>query len=187
MILVIGGARSGKSSFAEEKAKKIQEVLDSNILYLATSIPFDEGMKDRIKKHRASRPSDWLTIEQYKNFNNLVEKDEFRSSSIILLDCLTLMISNILLEYKGDFDKISMEEIDELENEIQIEVDNLVKLCNEHGKELIVVSNEVGLGLVPPYKLGSIFRDISGKTNQFIAKYSKEVFLLTAGIPLKIK
>lgn len=187
MILVIGGARSGKSSFSEERASELQNKLDTNVLYIATSIPFDEGMKDRVKKHRESRPSSWFTVEQYKTFNTLKDTTEFKESNVILLDCITLMISNILLEYPGDFDKISVADIDSLEKNILKEVDEVISTCNIDNKEFIVVSNEVGLGLVPPYKLGSIFRDIAGRINQRIAKKSTEVYLLTAGIPLKIK
>lgn len=187
MILVTGGARSGKSKFSEEKAKELQDLYNSNVLYIASSIPFDEDMKDRIKKHKEQRPKSWYTLEAYKDFQLLYEKEEFLNSKIILLDCLTLMISNILLEYNGDFDKIPGNEIDELEKNIITEILKLINICKDHNKELIIVSNEVGLGLVPPYRLGCIFRDISGRANQLVAKISKDVYLITAGIPLKIK
>lgn len=187
MILIIGGARSGKSSFSEEKAKEYKKELDTNVLYIATSIPFDEGMKDRVKKHQESRPSTWRTIEQYKNFKSIVDTKEFKECDVILLDCMTLMVSNILLEYNGDFDEISREEIDALEKDIIKEVDEVIRVCNLDNKRFIVVSNEVGLGLVPAYRLGSIFRDIAGRVNQRIAKESTDVYLMTAGIPLKIK
>lgn len=187
MILVIGGARSGKSSFSEEKARELQNLHNSNVLYIASSIPFDDDMKDRVKKHKEQRPKSWYTLEEYKNFQLLYNKEEFLNSKVILLDCLTLMISNILLEYNGDFDKVPRNEIDELEKNIIEEILKLINICNEHNKELIIVSNEVGLGLVPPYRLGSIFRDISGRANQLVAKMSKDVYLITAGIPLKIK
>ncbi len=187
MILVIGGARSGKSSFSEEKAQELQKLHNSNVLYIASSIPFDDDMKDRVKKHKEQRPKSWYTLEEYKNFQLLYKKEEFLNSKVILLDCLTLMISNILLEYNGDFDKIPRSEIDKLEKDIIEEILKLINVCNEHNKELIIVSNEVGLGLVPPYRLGSIFRDIAGRANQLVAKMSNDVYLLTAGIPLKIK
>ena len=187
IILVIGGARSGKSSFSEEKAQELQKLHNSNVLYIASSIPFDDDMKDRVKKHKEQRPKSWYTLEEYKNFQLLYKKEEFLNSKVILLDCLTLMISNILLEYNGDFDKIPRSEIDKLEKNIIEEILKLINVCNEHNKELIIVSNEVGLGLVPPYRLGSIFRDIAGRANQLVAKMSNDVYLLTAGIPLKIK
>lgn len=187
MRLILGGARSGKSSFAEQLAKDLRADLKTNVAYIATSIAFDDGMKDRIKKHRESRPADWYTIEQYKNFKEIENREEFINSNVILLDCMTLMISNLLLEYQGDFDKITPNEIDQLEKYIIEQVDELLAVCNIEDKEFIVVSNEVGLGLVPSYKLGSIFRDIAGRINQRLAKEAKEVYLLTAGIPLKLK
>lgn len=187
MRLILGGARSGKSSFAEQLAKDLRVDLKTNVAYIATSIAFDDGMKDRIKKHRESRPADWYTIEQYKNFKEIEKREEFTNSNVILLDCMTLMVSNLLLEYQGDFDKITTDEIDQLEKYIIEQVDELLSVCNIEEKEFIVVSNEVGLGLVPSYKLGSIFRDIAGRINQRLAKEAKEVYLLTAGIPLKLK
>lgn len=183
MILVTGGARSGKSTFAENYVKKNSEL--NEVIYLATSIAFDDSMRNRIRKHRESRPSEWHTIEQYKNFKSLKEDENFRKSKFILLDCLTLLISNLLLEYKGDFDKITEEEIDQLEKEIELEIDELLEVVKE--KEVIIVTNEVGLGLVPAYKMGSVFRDIAGRINQKIAKESTEVYLLVSGIEVKIK
>lgn len=185
MILVIGGARSGKSTFAEEKAKEISSFKKSNVAYIATSIAFDDSMKDRIKKHRQQRDKNWITIERYKDFKEIIINENFKSCDIVLIDCLTLMISNLLLEYKGNFDNITPLEIDEIEKEIEDEIKSLINVCCD--KEIIVVSNEVGLGIVPAYRLGAVFRDIAGRMNQFIARESKEVYLLTAGIPLKIK
>ncbi|MPQ44154.1 bifunctional adenosylcobinamide kinase/adenosylcobinamide-phosphate guanylyltransferase [Clostridium tarantellae] len=187
MILVIGGARSGKSSFAEKKAKELQYKLNTNVLYVATSIVFDEHMADRVRKHKESRPDNWPTLEQYKNFENIYDNEDFRRNKVILLDCLTLMVTNILLEYNGDFDKISNEQVNLLEKNIMNEVNKFIKVCKENNKEVVMVSNEVGFGLVPSYKLGSIFRDIAGRVNQLVAEKCEEVFLLTAGIPLKIK
>lgn len=183
MVFITGGARSGKSSFAEDYVKKISAV--DEVLYIATAIAFDDGMKSRIKKHRESRPSEWATLEKYKDFKSLGENKVFKEKKVILLDCLTLLISNLLLEYKGDFDKITVEEIEELEKNIEREITDLLESCRE--KEFIIVTNEVGLGLVPSYKLGSIFRDIAGRMNQKIAKEAKEVYLLVSGIPMKIK
>lgn len=187
MILVIGGARSGKSTFAEEKAKAYQEQLGGNVLYIATSIAFDDDMKYRIAKHREARPSTWRTLEQYKAFDQIVAEDEFKDCQTVLVDCMTLMVSNLLLEQPVDFDTIKHEAISEIEKMIVHEVSELLEQCKEHGKQLIVVSNEVGLGVVPPYRLGNIFRDIAGRVNQKIAREAEEVYLLTAGIPMKIK
>lgn len=187
MILILGGARSGKSSFAEQKAKVLQEQLSTEVLYIATAIAFDKDMKNRIKKHQDARPNSWHTLEQYKAFEELAELQDFKKSQVILLDCMTLMVSNLLLDEPVDFDKISWEEIDCIEERITTQVKTLLKICKKCDKQLIIVANEVGLGIVPAYRLGSIFRDIAGRMNQFIAREADEVYLLTAGIPIALK
>ncbi|MGL4736768.1 MAG: bifunctional adenosylcobinamide kinase/adenosylcobinamide-phosphate guanylyltransferase [Cellulosilyticaceae bacterium] len=187
MLLVIGGARSGKSTFAEEKAKSYQAEKGGNVLYIATSIAFDDDMKFRVAKHREARPSTWLTLEQYKGFETLADHPDFQACETVMIDCMTLMVSNLLLEQEVDFDHIKYDQISEIEQMIVQEVEELIAVCEAHNKQFIVVSNEVGLGVVPPYRLGNIFRDIAGRINQKIARQSEEVYLLTAGIPLKIK
>ncbi|MTI68921.1 MAG: bifunctional adenosylcobinamide kinase/adenosylcobinamide-phosphate guanylyltransferase [Firmicutes bacterium] len=180
-ILITGGARSGKSTYAE----KITAKMGKEIVYIATSIPFDEGMKDRIKKHRESRPKEWATIEIYKDFKKLLNNDSFINSDTVLLDCITVMISNLLMDSDIDFDKASSDDIDKLEESVFKEVKELLKVINN--KNLILVTNEVGMGLVPHYKLGSIFRDIQGRVNQYLAKKADEVYLAVSGIPMKVK
>ena len=187
MIFIIGGARSGKSSFAEKKAVEFQETIQGNVVYLATSIVFDEDTKNRVEMHQSSRPSNWNTIEQYKSFQSLQEHENFMGNKIILLDCLTLMITNLLLEAEEDFETVSNERIKDIERNIKEEIERLITICQSHNKTLLVVSNEVGFGIVPAYRLGSIFRDIAGRMNQYIASLAEEVYLITAGIPLKIK
>ena len=187
MIFILGGARSGKSTYAEQRAKEMSENLGSHVLYVATSIPFDDDMKDRVKKHQASRPSHWHTLEQYSGFENLHEQADFQKAQVILMDCVTLMVSNLLLKYEVDFDHIERAFIDQMEREIVQEIDKFVRVCKNHKKELILVSNEVGLGIVPAYRLGSIFRDIAGRINQRLASQSDEVYFLVSGIPMKIK
>lgn len=181
LILVTGGARSGKSTLAEKKTGEI----GNKIGYIATSIAFDDGMKDRIRKHRKSRPEEWITIERYKNFRELYTKEELHSIDTFLLDCMTLMVSNLLLESNIDFDSCSMEEVDRIEGEIFKEVDELLNIMED--KQLIIVTNEVGMGLVPSYKLGNIFRDMAGRVNQYLAHRADEVYFTVSGIPMKIK
>lgn len=183
LILVTGGARSGKSTLGEKITKDIGE----NIVYIATAIAFDDSMKDRIKKHRNSRPKEWTTIEKYRSFNTLESNQDFLDADTIILDCMTIMISNLILESGYDFYKITMEEVDKLEEEIFNEIDSLLKIMEDYNKNFVVVTNEVGMGLVPSYKLGSIFRDIAGRGNQYLAKKATEVHLTVSGIPLKIK
>lgn len=182
-ILITGGARSGKSTFAEAKAKELGE----RIAYLATSIAFDEGMKDRIKKHKESRPQNWVTIEKYKDFNEMENNEEFLNADLILLDCITLLVSNQLLESKLDFEACSMLEVDEIEKNIFEQLEVLLEVLERNKKSLIAVTNEVGMGLVPSYRLGSIFRDIAGRVNQYLAQKSDEVYMTVSGIPIRIK
>lgn len=182
-ILITGGARSGKSSLAEAKAKELGE----KVVYIATAIGFDEGMKERIKKHRSQRPSTWTTIERYKSFASLELEEGFLESDLVLLDCMTLMVSNLLLENDIDFDTCSMSQIDSIENRIFNEIKELMKVIYKHKKQFIIVTNEVGMGLVPSYRLGNIFRDIAGRVNQYLADKADEVYFTVSGIPLKIK
>lgn len=180
ITLITGGARSGKSTFAEKKAKE-----KSKVTYIATSVSFDEGMAHRIKKHRQQRPSDWLTIEAYKDFTKYNQMPHLIDCDLLLVDCLTIMISNLMFYSGLDFDKCSPEEVDALEEEIKREIDSLLNLAAD--KEMIIVSNELGMGLVPSYKMGSYFRDIAGRMNQYIAQRAEEVYFVVSGIEIKIK
>ena len=182
-ILITGGARSGKSTLAESKAKE----LGKNVVYIATAIAFDDGMKDRIKKHRESRPQSWSTIEKYKDFSEMEKNEDFLASDLVLLDCMTLLVSNQLLESDVDFDKCPMSEIDAIEKRIFEQVDELLKVIEKHNKSFVAVTNEVGMGLVPSYRLGNIFRDIAGRVNQHLAHKADEVYMTVSGIPIKIK
>lgn len=186
MILVIGGARSGKSSYAEKRMKEMQGSLN-DVLYIATAIPTDEDMVNRIKRHQQDREKEWYTIEQYKDFQLLETNLNFLNVNHILFDCLTIMITNIMFDYYTDFDNITNEEIEQLERRIKEEILKLIDVCERNKKTLCIVSNEVGFGLVPSYRLGIIFRDIAGRMNQLIASKATEVILVTAGIPLRIK
>jgi len=183
LILITGGARSGKSTLAEKKALE----LGNKVVYIATAIAFDEGMKDRIKKHRLDRPANWITIEKYKDFADIIEDTNLKSSDLILLDCMTLMVSNLMLDSNLDFDNCSMEEINILENDIFKEVEALLSIIADGSKTVVIVTNEVGMGLVPSYRMGSIFRDIAGRINQYIARKADDVYLTVSGIEVKIK
>ncbi len=180
-VLVTGGARSGKSTFAE----KLTREKGKNIVYIATSIPFDEGMKDRIKKHRESRPKEWATIEKYKAFNEILENKDFKICDTVILDCMTLMVSNLILEKNINFDKCSYDQINKIEDDVFKEVKELLEVMND--KELIIVTNEVGMGIVPANKLSSIFRDIAGRVNQYLAQKADEVYFSVSGLQMRMK
>ena len=172
VIMVTGGSRSGKSVIAEQKAKEYGK---RSVLYLATAIPIDDDMKERIRMHQERRDPEWGTYEGYRDLGEVVKNTE---KNTILLDCVTVMITNILFEEEErDFDK----------SEVIKELTNLVKAIRDEDKTLIIVSNEVGMSIVPSYRLGRIFSDISGKANQVLASLSDEVYVAISGLPLRLK
>jgi adenosylcobinamide kinase/adenosylcobinamide-phosphate guanylyltransferase len=183
LILVTGGARSGKSCFAERLVAEIGQ----NIAYIATAIPFDEGMRDRIKKHRESRPSEWTTYEAYRDVYKSIT-DIARNHDTMLLDCITIMVTNLMFE-NGDIDweKITREEIDEIEEMIRKQIELLIENIKKNNLNAVLVTNEIGMGLVPENRLARIFRDIAGRINQLIAREADFVYLTVSGIPIKIK
>lgn len=181
VIMVTGGSRSGKSVIAENQAKEWGK---RSVLYMATAIPVDEDMKERIRVHQERRDSDWGTYEGYRDLGEIVKNTE---KSTILLDCVTVLITNILFEEERDFDKLKASEIDDLEHDIMMELSSLVKAIRDTNKNLIIVTNEVGMSVVPSYRLGRIFSDIAGKANQLLASLSDEVYMSISGIPLRLK
>jgi len=183
IVYVTGGARSGKSQLAEDKVSE----LGQTIAYIATAIPFDDGMKDRIKKHQTSRPSAWLTIEQYKAFQTLRNLPAYQEADALIFDCITVMITNLMIDTGEDFDRLKMDEVNAIEKQITDEVKTLLKTVKEDQKHLVIVSNEVGMGLVPAYKMGSYFRDFQGRINQLLAKEADEVYFAVSGLPMKLK
>lgn len=172
--LILGGTRSGKSTVAEAFASVYM-----NVLYIATSKPNEEGMEERIKIHRDRRPDSWVTLEKYREF----QREDLEGYDVVLLDCATLMLSNILLE-KEDIEEKSELEVFSL---IEKELFKLLEAAEAVDVDLIIVSNEVGMGLVSEHKLGNIYRDASGRMNSFLAGRADDVFFMVAGIPMKIK
>ena len=150
-----------------------------------SDIPIDDDMKERIRMHQERRDPEWGTYEGYRDLGEVVKNTE---KNTILLDCVTVMITNILFEEEErDFDKISASEVEKLESEVIKELTNLVKAIRDEDKTLIIVSNEVGMSIVPSYRLGRIFSDISGKANQVLASLSDEVYVAISGLPLRLK
>ena len=183
IILITGGARSGKSTYAEELAKEAK----GGVLYIATSIPFDDEMKDRVKKHKERRPSTWDTFEGYKNLKKVFYNKNLQFDTI-LLDCITIMVTNLMFDKAGDnFDELNEQEINTMEKDILQEVNDFLNAAEESLKTIIIVTNELGSGIVPEYKMSRVFRDIAGRVNQYIASRASEVNLVVCGIPIKIK
>ena len=193
LIFVTGGAKSGKSKFAEEMLLKLNNGKQKNI-YLATSLIFDEEMKEKIRLHKKRRKNDWFTVETYKNFenelNNFFENND-KTKNNMLVDCLTNMITNIIFENKNiDWDnfekKMYIQTLEKLNKNVENSVNKLLNVTNEF-EHVIIVSNELGMGLVPSYPLGRYFREIAGKMNQIVAEKADEVYFVVSGISMKIK
>ncbi|MBF8983562.1 bifunctional adenosylcobinamide kinase/adenosylcobinamide-phosphate guanylyltransferase [Lutibacter sp. B2] len=183
ITLVTGGARSGKSNYAEKLAMDTSK----SVAYVATAIGFDDGMKDRIKKHRESRPKEWTTYEGYKDVYKMIEEIS-RNHEVVLLDCITIMVTNLMFDHKDiKWDSITHEKIDEIEGNIEEQVRKLLQSVRIHKLGMILVTNELGMGIVPDNRISRIFRDIAGRINQMIAKEADEVYFTVSGLPMKLK
>ncbi|MEI6131212.1 MAG: bifunctional adenosylcobinamide kinase/adenosylcobinamide-phosphate guanylyltransferase [Bacillota bacterium] len=187
LILITGGARSGKSRLAEKTA----DVLSGEVLYVATAKATDAEMTGRIEHHKNDRPAKWGVFEGYKGF----EKDSFvdlcKNYGAVLVDCLTIMCTNIIMEQFEDPSSqdylIDCDLAQDVETKVLIEVNSLMNSLEEAGVDAIFVTNEVGMGLVPEYPLGRLFRDIAGRVNQRVADRAQEVYFCVSGISMKIK
>jgi adenosylcobinamide kinase/adenosylcobinamide-phosphate guanylyltransferase len=182
IIMVTGGARSGKSRFAEKMAAGLGE----SIVYIATSIAFDDEMKDRIKKHRSQRPVSWRTVEAYKDFDCCLA-NHMEGMDGAVLDCLTLMVSNIMLEKDMEWVNTTPDEINKVENTVKEEVSKLIHTAQNAPFPFIIVTNELGMGLVPSTILGRAMRDIAGRMNQMLAHAAEEAYLCVSGLQIRIK
>lgn len=177
IYLVTGGARSGKSSFAESLYK---ETLD--VVYIATSKIHDKEMEERVKIHKKSRPNQWRTYEGNYNLRNAVEEEKN-----YLLDCITVLTSNIMFDISKDTEYIDYPLQKEIEDRVILELENLINKIKGKGYNLVLVTNEVGDSIVPEHHISRVFRDIQGRVNQRIASLSDKVYLVCCGIPVKIK
>lgn len=176
IFLVTGGARSGKSQFAEDFALKLSE---GRAAYIATAIVYDEEMAQRVKIHQARRNNSWTTFEAPFNADKTIT-EVAKNFKVILFDCVTIYLSNyISTQYLSD--------IDALYKNCAAQVDKLITAAKNSTAKVIFVSNEVGGGIVPENKLARIFRDIAGFTNQKIAAQSEKVFMTVAGCPVDVK
>jgi adenosylcobinamide kinase/adenosylcobinamide-phosphate guanylyltransferase len=181
LTLVTGGARSGKSRFAEQLA----EQGCAPVLYLATAEVLDDEMRDRVQAHQARRPSTWQTLEARTEVGPAVAGLD-QVPGTVLLDDLGLLVTNHLLDLSGPADPTT-ETGRLLDDVLSREIDALTAAQMAGGWDLIVVTNEVGLGIVPATPLGRVFRDVLGRANQLLAARADAVYLLVAGLPLRIK
>lgn len=176
IMLVIGGARSGKSAYAEQLAMRLPQP----VLYMASATAQDDEMIRRVEKHRQRRPISWKTLELGANDPTPALRNE-EGFNTILFDCLSLYVSRYLWENHATMTYEAMEE------SLMAESDSLIKELKGRNLSLIVVSSEVGQGLVPENQLSRDYRDLLGSLNQFWAKKSESVYFVSAGIPLKLK
>ena len=190
IIYVTGGAKSGKSKFAEDLLLSLNDGKQKNV-YLATSVVFDEEMQKKVELHKARRKNNWITVESYKNFSQSLEEvmneNKKNKKNNMLVDCLTNMISNIIFENEEiDWEKPEKNQLEKCDKNVEKEVQNLCEILKNF-ENVVIVSNEVGMGLVPAYPLGRYFREIAGKMNQIVAEKADEVYFVVSGIPMKIK
>jgi adenosylcobinamide kinase/adenosylcobinamide-phosphate guanylyltransferase len=175
LILILGGARSGKSGYAEKLAGR----LGRRVLYIATAEVKDEEMAERIIVHRQARPAHWQTLETPRQVGAALASVD-ALPEVLLLDCMTLLVSNIILAMEAESQTA-------IETAVNAEIDALVSARSKLDVPLVVISNEVGLGLVPANSLGRLYRDVLGRANQRLAALADRVVFMVAGLPVVVK
>jgi len=165
IILVTGGARSGKSALAERLAQS----RGNKVIYIATSEPFDDEMQSRIDRHRARRDAGWRTVDAPLELPDMLVQTD--GDAPRLVDCLTMWLNNLIYHNRDVAD----------------EVDRLIEVISEQQADLVMVTNEIGSGLVPQTAEARKFRDLAGELNQMVAQAASQVYLSVSGIPVKIK
>lgn len=165
IILVTGGARSGKSALAERLAQSC----GNKVIYIATSEPFDDEMQSRIDRHRARRDAGWRTVDAPLELRDMLVQTD--GDAPRLVDCLTMWLNNLIYHNRDVGD----------------EMNRLIKVISEQQADLVMVTNEIGSGLVPQTAEARKFRDLAGELNQMVAQAASQVYLSVSGIPVKIK
>jgi adenosylcobinamide kinase/adenosylcobinamide-phosphate guanylyltransferase len=175
-ILIIGGARSGKSRFALEFALKLGE----SVLFVATAVAGDEEMRQRIEEHKRARSSAWSTLEVTTHVGSQISQ-QIGGAQVVIVDCITLLVNNVLSQYSPRTG------VSVIAQKVTSEINELVDCINHTDASFIIVTNEVGTGLVPTNRTGRLYRDLLGKVNQLLAQQVDEVYLMVAGLPVQIK
>jgi adenosylcobinamide kinase/adenosylcobinamide-phosphate guanylyltransferase len=176
LTLLLGGARGGKSAYALRLAADSESVSGDEVCFIATAQGLDEDMTSRIARHRSERPAHWRTIEEPCQIDEALR--QANGVGIVVVDCLTLFVSNWLMRHEDE---------QECEQFVQRVTRDFLELTRTSKQTVICVSNEVGLGIIPETRLGRTFRDLLGRVNQDFATAADEVFLLVAGLPLRLK
>ena len=177
LTLILGGARSGKSTYAEQQAA----AAGGRVLYVATAEAWDDEMRARIAAHRAQRPATWRTVEAPRAVGAAARAALDDGADVVLVDCLTLLASNVIIALpEGSDERAASAALDQ-------ELDALLAAYEASDAAWFVVSNEVGLGIVPAYPLGRVYRDALGRANQRMAALADRVIFMVAGLPMTVK
>lgn len=183
LVLVLGGARSGKSSFAQRLARQAG---GEQVLFVATGQASDPEMAERIHRHRRMRPAAWRTVEVQEGRLVAQLEAEWHAEPVVLLDCVSLLVSQFLPAHDGPMGE-GLPGAEPVWQEVRRELVAFEQLVRRRGATAVLVSNETGWGVVPPYPSGRLFRDVLGWANQSLAASADEVWLLVAGLPLRLK
>ena len=179
-VLIIGGAGSGKSHFAQELAPKFGET----VLFVARAVAGDDEMRQRIEEHKRKRTAAWSTLEVTLHLGSQIEQ-KIGGAQVVIVDCITLLVNNIFSQHSDQ----TGEQLDAtlIERQLIAGVSELVECIGRVNANFIIVTNEVGLGLVPANRMGRLYRDLLAKANQMLAQAADEVYIMVAGLPLPIK
>jgi adenosylcobinamide kinase / adenosylcobinamide-phosphate guanylyltransferase len=169
VTLVLGGARSGKSRYAQELASAFERVV-----FIATARPSDSEMRHKISEHRRERPSSWRTVEAPVSLERALS-EEGSKADLLLVDCLTLYLANLMGRKRAG------------RGQLRTHIPRLCEAVRRAEASMVIVSNETGSGVVPSYRSGREYRDLLGELNQQVAKIADRVILMVAGLPLILK
>lgn len=179
LILIVGGARSGKSTMAERMAAELGG--GAEVLFVATAEAYDDEMRTRIRQHQADRPAGWRTLEAPRNLGPRIAAALSGTEKAVVVDCITLLVSNLVCALPADVS------VREAEAVVAAEIMALIAASRASHATWIMVSNEVGLGIVPDNPLARTYRDALGRANQQLAAAADQVFFPVAGLPLRLK
>ncbi|MCE5329824.1 bifunctional adenosylcobinamide kinase/adenosylcobinamide-phosphate guanylyltransferase [bacterium] len=190
IYFLLGGARSGKSSYAEELANQLSE----KIAYIATAEVIDVEMQKRVEAHKSRRPDTWKTFE-FKNgtpeltdYEKILENIIQKKYDVVLIDCITILLFRLIHRYGLDELEIIENTLEKkIEDEVAVFFKKFLELTKGSSLKFIIVSNEVGMGVIPPYPLGRIFRDLMGTVNKQVAAAADEAYFFIAGLKQKLK
>ncbi len=178
--LITGGARSGKSRYAQHLAEKS----GGRVLFVATAVAGDEEMRRRIEQHRRERPSGWRTLEAATGIGREIPR-ALGDAELVIVDCITLLVSNVILKRVDEAGVPT--EAAATEREVSQEIRELLDCIERADADFVIVTNEVGLGIVPANLISRLYRDLLGRANQMLAGAADEVVMMIAGLPMQVK